>query len=41
MLLGHEVLMCTDHLDLLNAKTNSPDRVQRWRLTLEEHGVQL
>ena len=30
-----------DHLDLLNVNTNSPERVQRWRLILEEYGVHL
>ena len=39
MLLGHKIVACTDHKDSLNVNTNSPDRVQRWRLILEEHGV--
>ena len=41
MILGHKVVACTDDLDLLNVNTNSPDRVQRWRLILEEYGAHL
>ena len=41
MLLGHKVVVRADHLDLLNVNDNSPDRVQRWWLTLEEHWAQL
>ena len=41
MLLGHKVVACDNHLDLLNPNNNSPDRLQRCRLILEECGVQL
>ena len=41
MLLGHKIVVYTDHKDLLNVNANSPDRVQRWRLILEEYGVHL
>ena len=41
MLLGHKIIVHADHMDLLNVTTASPDRVQRWRLYLEECGVQL
>lgn len=41
MLLGHKIKVYTDHLDLLHVNTNSPDRVQRWRLLLEECGAEL
>ena len=41
MLLGHKIIAHADHMDLLNVTAASPDRVQRWRLYLEECGVRL
>ena len=41
ILLGQTIVSCDDNLDLLNVSANSPERVQRWRLILEEHRVEL
>jgi len=41
MLLGQKIVIYTDHLNLLNVNTTSIERVQRWRLLLEEYGVEI
>ena len=41
MLLGQKIIVYTDHLNILNVNTKSVDRVQRWRLLLEEYGVEI
>ena len=41
MLLGMRIVVMTDYKDLTHVNTTSPDRVMRWRLLLEEYGVQL
>ena len=40
ILLGHQVIVHTDHLNLTYKQFNT-DRVMRWRLILEEYGVDL
>jgi hypothetical protein len=38
ILLGEQVIVHTDHLNILYGKLSNNDRITRWRLLLEEYG---